>query len=303
MKAAVIHQYGGPEVLEYEDVPDPVPGPGEVLVKVAAASINPIDIIQRSGGLQATWPMQFPGILGWDFSGTIVQIADGVTGLRVGEKVAAWAYNAYAELVAAKADLLARVPDGLDLVDAGALPLVTITGSQLVSEAAHVKQTNTVLVSGAVGSVGRAAVYTAMNVGAHVIAGVTKRQLEEAKQTGADEVLALDDAAAFAAQPQVDVVANLVRGATAAALMAKVKPGGTFASATGAPENAKDYPLVKVAAFHSHQDALLLAMLMQAVRDKKFSIPIDRRIPLRDAGEGQAALAKGGLKGKILLIP
>ena len=299
MKAAVIHQYGGPEELKYEDVPDPVAGPGEVLIKVAAAGINPIDIIERNGGTK----LPLPAILGWDVSGTVVKIGDGVSGLVVGEKVAAWASRTYAELVAAKAELFVKVPDGLDFVDAAAVPLVSLTGSQLISEEAGVKAGNTVLVSGAVGSVGRAAVYTAKNLGARVIAGVEKRQLDEAKRLGVDEVLALDDEAAFAVFLQVDIVANTVRGATAAALLTKVKPGGTFASSTGEPSNAKDFPSVKVVTFHSHPDREMLFELMEAVRDKKFAIPIDRRMPLRDASAGQAAVEKGGLHGKVLLIP
>lgn len=303
MKAAVIHQYGGPEELKYEDVPDPVPGPGEVLIKVAAAGINPIDIAQRSGAAKDFTPIQFPAILGWDASGTVTKLGDGVSGLAVGERVAALAFHAYAELMVAKAGLFAKVPDGLDLVDAAALPLVTQTGSQLISVASGAKEGTTVLVSGAVGAVGRSAVYTAKNLGARVIAGVQKRQVEQAKHIGADDVLALDDEAAFAAFPQVDSVANTVRGATAAALMAKVKPGGTFATATGAPSNANDFPAVKVVDFHMKPDTEMLFLLMEAVRDKKLTIPIDRRIPLREAAAGQAAVEKGGLNGKILLIP
>jgi NADPH:quinone reductase-like Zn-dependent oxidoreductase len=299
VKAEVIHHYGGPEELKYEDAPDPVPGPGEVLIKVAAAGINPIDIIERNGGTK----LPLPAILGWDASGTIAKAGDGVDGLAVGEKVATWSYHTYAELVVAKAEWVAKLPDGLDLVDAAALPLATLTGSQLISQLTDVQAGNTVLVSGADGAVGRSAVYTAKSLGARVIAGVRKKDLDEAKHVGADEVLALDDDAAFAAFPQVDIVANTVRGATAAALMSKVKSGGTFASATGEPDNAKDYPSVKVKTFHSHQDSLMLFELMEAVRDKKLTIPIDRRIPLRDAGAGQAAVQQGGLRGKVLLIP
>jgi NADPH:quinone reductase-like Zn-dependent oxidoreductase len=299
VKAAVIHQYGGPEVLKYEDVPDPVPGPGEILMRVAAASINPIDIIERNGGTNVA----LPAILGWDASGTVAKLGDGVDGLGVGEKVATWSYHTYAEFVVAKAEWFARIPEGLDLVDAAALPLVTLTGSQLVAQVAEPKPGDTVLVSGADGSVGRAAVYTAKNLGARVTAGVRKAQLEEAKHLGADEVLALDDEAAFAAFAQVDIVANTVRGATAAALMGKVKSGGTFASATGAPENAKDYPSVNVKTFHSHQDSLMLFELMEAVRDRKFKIPIARKMPLREASAGQTAVQQGHLDGKVLLIP
>jgi len=303
VKAVVIHRYGGAEELKYEDMPDPVAGPGEVLVKVAAAGINPIDIAQRSGAAKDFTPIQFPAILGWDGAGIVAKLGEGVSGLAVGERVALLAFHTYAELVAGKAELFVRVPDGLDLIDAAALPLVTQTGSQLISVGSGAKEGNTVLVSGAVGGVGRSAVYTAKNLGAHVIAGVEKRQLDEARRIGADEVLALDDAAAFAAFPQVDIAANTVRGATAAALMTKVRPGGTFASATGAPSNAKDFPLVKVVDFHMKPDSEMLFELMEAVRDKRLTIPIARKMPLREAAAAQAAVEKGGLHGKILLIP
>ncbi len=284
-------------------MPDPAPGPGEVLVKVAATSINPIDISQRSGAAKDRFPLQFPAILGRDVSGTIVKLGEGVEGLAVGEKVAANVGRTYAELVVGKAEWFARVPEGLDVIDAAAVPLVGTTGSELISMASGAKAGDAVLVSGAAGGVGRSAVYTAKNLGAHVIAGVRKDQLHQAKSIGADETIALDDDAAFAALAQVDIVANAVRGATAAALMSKVKSGGTFASVTGPPDNAKDYPSVKVVPFVSKPDGELLFLLMEAVRDKRLTIPIARKMPLREAAAGQAAVEKGGLHGKVLLIP
>ena len=171
MKAVVMNEYGGPEVLSFGDYPDPSPGSGEVLVRVAAASVNPIDLLQRSGGTKSFFPVEFPGVIGWDVSGTVIKLGAGVDKLVVGDRVFGWAFHTYAELCAIKANLLAKVPDGLDLVEAAALPLVTLTGSQLISVASGVKSGQTVLVSGATGSVGRAAVYTAKDKGARVIAG------------------------------------------------------------------------------------------------------------------------------------
>jgi len=132
MKASVIHEYGGPEVLRYEDHPDPVLQPGDGLVRVAAAGVNPVDALERSGGTKEWRPVQFPGVLGWDLSGTIERLGTGVDGFSVGDQVLAWAYHTYAELCAVKADLLAKVPRGMNLIDAAALPLVTMTGSQLI---------------------------------------------------------------------------------------------------------------------------------------------------------------------------
>src|ERR1700728_894819 len=229
MKAIVVHQYGGPEVLRFEDYPDPVPGPGEVLVRIAAASVNPIDIKRRAGLTQDFYPMKFPGLIGIDMSGTVVRLGPGVEKFSVGDQVFAMADNTYAELCVVKAAVLAKVPKGLDLADAAALPLVTVTGNQLLA-ATEIKAGQTVLVVGAVGNVGRSAVFTAKERGAIVIAGILMRQFDQAKTVGADQVVATDDDTAIANLPPLDAVADTVGGKTAEKLIAKVKPGGVYAS-------------------------------------------------------------------------
>ena len=301
MKAVVIHEYGGPEVLKFEDYPDPTPGPGEVLVKVAATSINPIDLMQRSGAVKDFFPVEFPGIIGRDLSGTIRGLGPGVDKFSVGDRVFALASHAYAELCVVPAQLLAKIPDGLDLVEAAALPLVTITGSQLISALGGVQPGQSVLVSGAVGSVGRAAVYTAKDKGTKVIAGVRKSQLSEANRINADQVLALDDEAAVRALAPVDAVANTVRGTTADMLVAKVKSGGIFASVTGVPEVAKTFPSVKGVAVFSKENPETLVYMAEAVRVGRLSIPISQKVPLKEAGQGHGAMEKG-VAGKIILV-
>jgi NADPH:quinone reductase-like Zn-dependent oxidoreductase len=301
MKASVIHEYGGPEVLRYEDYPDPVLKPGEVLIRVAAAGLNPVDILERSGQTKDWRPIQFPGVIGWDLSGTVEKLGSEVKEFSVGDQVLAWAYHSYAELCAVNVSLLAKVPSGMNLVDAAALPLVTMTGSQLVYVAADAKPGQTVLVSGAAGSVGRAAVFAAKDRGATVIAGVLKKQLDRTKIPGADRLVALDDPAAFADLEPVDIVANTVLGETAEDLMAKVKASGIFASVTGAPANAVKYPRVRTVAFVSKQDTKNLEYMVEAVRAGKLTIPIGSRLPLRNAAEAHATFAKGGA-GKILLL-
>ena len=118
MKAIVVHQYGGPEVLKFEDYPDPVAGPGEVLVRVAAASVNPIDYKRRAGLTQDFYPLQFPGLIGIDMAGTVLTIVPGVEGFSRGDQVFAMAADTYAELCVVKAAILAKVPKGLDLIQA-----------------------------------------------------------------------------------------------------------------------------------------------------------------------------------------
>ena len=157
-----------------------MPGPGEVLVRVAATSVNPIDYKRRAGLTKDFYPLQFPGLIGVDMAGTVVKIGPGVEGFSVGDQVFAMADDTYAELCVVKAAVLAKIPKGLDLIQAAALPLVTVTGNQLLS-ATGIKAGQTVLVVGAAGNVGRSAVFTAKARGATVIAGVLKKQLDEAK--------------------------------------------------------------------------------------------------------------------------
>jgi NADPH:quinone reductase-like Zn-dependent oxidoreductase len=300
MKAVVVHQYGGPEVLKFEEYPDPVPGPGEVLVRVAATSVNPIDYKRRAGLVKSFSPIQFPGLIGVDIAGTVVKIGPGVEGFSVGDQVFAMAADTYAELCVVKAAILAKVPKGLDLIQAAALPLVTTTGNQLMS-ATGIKAGQTVLVAGAAGNVGRSAVFTAKQLGATVIAGILKRQMDEAKTIGADQVVATDDDNAIATLPPLDAVADTVDGKTAEKLLAEVKPGGVFASVLGAPNNAGKFPSVKVLPVFAHPDAKILQFMAEAVRDGKLVIPISRKLPLSKAAEAQAAAEKGGI-GKVLLV-
>jgi NADPH:quinone reductase-like Zn-dependent oxidoreductase len=300
MKAIVVHQYGGPEVLKFEEYPDPAPGPGEVLVRVAATSVNPIDYKRRAGLTKDFYPIQFPGLIGVDIAGTVVGIGPGVEGLSVGDQVFAVAADTYAELCVVNAAILAKIPKGLDLIQAAALPLVTATGNQLIS-ATGIKAGQTVLVAGAAGNVGRSAVFTAKQRGATVTAGVLKRQVDEAKTLGADQVVATDDDNAIANLPMVDVVADTVNGKTAEKLIDKVKPGGVFASVLGAPKNADKYPSVKVVPVYATPDAKTLQFMAEAVRDGKLVIPISRRLPLSKATDAQAAAEQGGVE-KVLLL-
>ena len=301
MKAMVIAQYGGPDVMEYKEVPEPSPGPDEVLVHVAAASINPIDVKRRSGEAKAFLPISFPGIVGVDFSGTVVRFGANVKEFSAGDRVFGMADQTYAERCVAKAESMAKIPAGIDPIDAAAIPLVTVTGNQLITKGAAVQRGQSVLVSGAIGSVGRSAVFTAKSRGATVIAGVRKAQLDAAKALGANSEIALDDPDAIAKLPMLDAVADAVNGATAKLLIGKVKTGGIFASVLGPPQNGADYPSVKVIPVYARGDAKTLVEMAQAVIDGKLVIPIAAKIALKDAAKGHEIVAKG-VNGKVLLV-
>jgi NADPH:quinone reductase-like Zn-dependent oxidoreductase len=301
VKAIVMHEYGDPEVLRFEDFPDPVPGEGELLVRVIAASINPIDVKRRAGATKDFYPVSFPGVIGVDFSGEVIALGAGVKGFSMGERVFGMADKTYAELCVVKAASVAKIPQGLDAVEAAALPLVTATGNQLITVGTGVQSGQTVFVIGAIGNVGRSAVFTAKERGAKVIAGVLKTQLQQAASIGADQVVTTDDDSALANLPPLDAVADTVNGATAQKLLSKVKKGGVFASVLGAPQNAKDYPDVKVVPVYSQADSKILLQMAQAVMAGKLIIPIGMKLPLKDAEKGHAAVAKGGA-GKVLLV-
>jgi NADPH:quinone reductase-like Zn-dependent oxidoreductase len=301
MKAVRLHAYGGVDQLRYEDVPMPEPGPDEVLVKVAAASVNPIDWKIRSGAAKAIMSVKFPAILGRDVAGTVVKTGANVRNPEPGQKVMGIVNGSYAEYVTARADHLTVIPDGLELEQAGALPLVVTTGAQLIQHI-RLKRGDVVLVTGALGNVGRAAVYLAKNQGARVIAGVKAEQKEQANSLGVDQVVGIDNSREIDALPDLDAIADTVDQDVIGKLIPKLKSGGVLGSVLGKPKEAEGKD-IRVEAFMATPDASLLRQMADAVRDGKLVIPIAKRMRLSEAGEAQTLAEKGSLGGKILLIP
>lgn len=301
MKAIRIHQYGGPEVLTYEEgIPDPVVGGDTVLIGAIATSVNPIDWKIRSGARQKDFPLKLPAILGKDVSGTVLAIGRDVRHVVVGDRVIALTDATYAEQVAVPGKLVTHLPEGLDPIDAAALPLVSMTGDQLVRVATQVMAGQTILVSGALGSVGRAAVHSAMKLGATVIAGVRGSQLAEAEDLGASATVAIDNEEALAALAEVDGVADTVGGDTAARLLGKIKEGGRFGYTSVLPEEAANHASIEISRVFAQPDPAKLREFADDLRDGKFALPITRRMPLHEARAAHERLENGG-GGKIVL--
>jgi NADPH:quinone reductase-like Zn-dependent oxidoreductase len=302
MKAVRIYEYGGPEKLVFEDdVPDPQVQADSVLIKTVATSVNPIDWKVRSGARQKDFPLSMPAILGRDVSGMVLAVGSEVRNLKPGERVVAFSNATYAELVAVVGSSVTHLPDGADVTHAAAIPLIALTGDQLVRHAAGLQAGQTVVITGALGSVGRAATHSARKLGAHVIAGVRTRQLDEARSLGVDDVLAIDDDEAIH-KLTLDAVADTVGGAVAAKLLARVKAGGRYGYASVLPDGAAGmYPQVKVTRVFAQPDPSKVREFLDDLRDGKFVLPIGRRLPLRDAAEGHRLGEKGGV-GKIILI-
>jgi NADPH:quinone reductase-like Zn-dependent oxidoreductase len=300
MKAVVLHKYGSPSNLKYEDFPDPKPAPGEVLVRVHAVSINPVDWKMRSGAAKERFPVTFPAILGRDLAGIVCGLGEGVSTFKEGDRVFAVANRTYAELCAVKATELALIPEGLDLPTAAAVPLVSITGDQLIHRAAKAEPGQTIILTGALGSVGRIALYAALEAGVKVIAGVRKHQIPEALTLGAIAAIDLHNDDAIASLGIVDAIADTVGGDAVTKLFAKVKPGGIVATIVTPPPNTTLHPTLQLNRIMASPDTATYTHYAEAIRDGKLKLPIDRLLPLADAAAAQTAAERGGIR-KIIL--
>jgi NADPH:quinone reductase-like Zn-dependent oxidoreductase len=297
MKAVQIHEYGGADQLRYDEVPTPLPGPNEVLVKLAATSVNPIDWKIRRGDRKAK-ALQFPIILGRDVAGEIsVAAAD----FKLGQKVMALADRTYAEFVAVPIAVLAPVPEGLDIEQAGALPLVVSTGAELM-ERIGPQRGDTVLVTGALGGVGRTAVYVALERGARVIVGVRARQKQQAQTLKAAQIVALDSDDEIRALPALDAIADTVGGEVIGNLLPKLKRGGVLGSVLGKPKAAEGKD-IRIETFMVQPNAMRLARMAEAVRSGKLAIPIARKFRLSEAAAAQELAEAGHVDGKVVLVP
>jgi len=278
MHAAVLKGFGGVEQLELENVTDPVAAADEVLVRVRAISINPIDWKIRSGATRGRIDVTLPAILGRDLAGEVERAGEGVTGFTQGQRVMALARSTYAELAVVKANELTPMPEKLSFEEAAALPLVSLTGAQLIERAIKIERGQTVLVLGALGGVGRTAVHVALEHGAKVIAGVRKKQVGDAEVLGAQQVVALDDPEQMETLRDLDAVADTIGGSVAAQTLRVLKKGGVFGSVLAPPADAEKYG-VRTASFMAQPDAARLAELANDAALGKFTIPIAKVLP------------------------
>jgi NADPH:quinone reductase-like Zn-dependent oxidoreductase len=300
MKAVVLTGYGDVEKLKLQDRPEPTVGANELKVRMAGASINPIDWKVMGGAYHQYMPLQFPALLGRDVSGEVMEVGEGVTSFKVGDRVLGRVTGTFAEVIVGRLDAWAKGPDGMNLTDAGALPLVLLTGAQLVEEAAAIRAGQTILITGALGSTGRVAVFVAKARGATVYAGVRGAHKDAATKLGADAVVALDDEARLGDLPALDAVADTVGGETIQKLLGKVKSGGTVGSIVGEPAGATARGLT-VRSILTHSDSKRLSELVQAVADGKLVVPIAKHFPLSEA-RAAMTLAARGAGGKVVLV-
>ena len=301
MKAVQLHGYGSVDQLLYEDVPIPVAAASEVLVKLTSTSINPIDYKIRRGDMKDIMPLQLPTIPGYDLAGQIVALGDGVTGIELDTLVMGVTDHTYAEYVACKAEILALMPEGLNPTDAGALPLVLQTGAQLIEKGVSPQPGQRVLVTGALGSVGRTAVHVAKQRGAYVIAGVRGSQRAEAAELNADQIVAVDNEQDVAGLKQLDAVADTVGRDVIDRLLPRIRKNGILATVVGKPNSADGYD-IQVHEVWSEPDAKRLQQLAAEVATGALTIPIYKRLKLAEIRQAHE-LAEKGASGKVVLTP
>lgn len=311
MQAVRFHEYGGSDVLRYEGAERPVPGEGQVLVRVAATSFNGVDAAIRAGALSAVFPVDLPHVPGIDVAGTVAEPGAGAGGWRVGDAVVAFlpmnADGAAAEYVLAPAASLAAAPRTVDLADAAALPAVGLTARQALFDDAGLRAGQSVLVNGAGGAVGGYAVQLARLAGATVTATASARHADRLRGYGADRVIGHLD---FAATPLTaegapyDVVLNLV-GTTpeeTAALAGLVADGGALVSTTTPPPEGPGRG-IRTAGVFVRSDARRLAELVSKVDAGELRIHVAARRPLADLPAVHDEAAAGRLAGKTVLVP
>ncbi|MGC9199041.1 MAG: NADP-dependent oxidoreductase [Acidobacteriaceae bacterium] len=302
MKAVVLDHYGPPSNLCYRDVPTPVAGPNQVLIEVRAVGVNPIDWKMRAGQMRDLFPLQFPIILGFDVAGVVRSCGLGVTSFGVGERIFGRASAAYAEWVAGEVSCLAKIPAGVDFTTAAALPVVSTTADQLIRRAIQAQKGQTILLTGALGSVGRLALFCAVELGVQVIAGVRSSQISEALALGAARAVDVGSENDLSSLGPVDAIADCVGGDLGPRLLPLVKPEGVYGSIVGPPRRAEQYPSVRIQAIGSQPDPEAMVRIATAIGQGRLKLPISLVLPLAQAAEAHIRGERGG-EGKIVLTP
>jgi NADPH:quinone reductase-like Zn-dependent oxidoreductase len=302
-----MHGYGGPEVLKYEDAPRPEPAEGEVLVKVHAAGVNPVDWKIRQGDMRGFRDYPMPFILGWDFSGTIDQLGPGVApAWKAGDEIYArpdlGRNGTYAEYIAVKASEIQHKPKSLDHVNSAAIPLAALTAWQAIFDAGQLRAGQRILIHAAAGGVGTFAVQLAHWKGAYVIGTASKSNHDFVKQLGADEVIDYQTNRFEDAVRDVDVVLDAMAGETRDRSWQVLKKGGILVSILGQPSqgDANRHGVRGVGMFVQPNPAQLQELADLADAGKIRPI-IDTVLPLAEAARAHEMNQTLHTRGKIVL--
>lgn len=313
MKAMILDRFGGPETMTWGEIATPVPGPGEVLIRIRAAGVNPVDWKIGEGGLARLFPCAFPLILGWDAAGTVAALGEGVTGFALGDRV--WSFcrkpeiqwGTYAEYVAMDAAAVAPMPASCSFPEASTIPLAGLTAWQSLFDLARIRPGQVILIHAAAGGVGSLAVPLAKWAGATVIATASAANHDYVRALGADHVIdyGREDfvAAVKALCPDgVDLAFATVGGEVLTRSYNTVRPDGLLVSITDKTDKALAERLgIRVKYLFVKPDGAQLRRLAGLMDSGVLAPPDLAEIPLPQAAEALARSKTGHVRGKLVL--
>jgi NADPH:quinone reductase-like Zn-dependent oxidoreductase len=306
MKAVEIHHYGGPEELKYEDAAIPVINPDDVLVRIYASGVNPIDWKIRQGGRKSDHDPALPRILGWDFSGVVEKAGDRVTEWKAGDEVYGrpdmMRNGTYAEFVAVRAGEIAHKPSSIDHLAASGVALAALTAWQGLFEHGGLQAGQRVLIHGASGGVGTFAIQFAKWKGAYVIGTTSAKNVLFLEELGANEVINYEEEDFSKKLKDIDVVLDTLGGEVQEKSLGVLKQGGILVSTVGVKDEASIKAKgLRSAAFMAQSRTKDLEEIADLI-DSHAVVPVISRIfQLKDAAEAQRLGEKGHTRGKIVL--
>jgi NADPH:quinone reductase-like Zn-dependent oxidoreductase len=306
MKAIVVHEYGGPEVLKYEDVPRPEPKENEILVHVIAAGVNPVDGMVRAGMFAKYGKTPFPMIPGYDIAGIVEETGPKITKFKKGDSVYAYISlkdgGGYAEYAVATEVEAAPKPKLLNYVEAAAVPVVALTAWQALIDTAKLSAGQTVLIHGGSGGVGSFAIQIAKARGAKVIATASTPNQDLLKQLGADVAIDYTKTKFEDVAKDVDVVLDSVGKDTLARSYGVVKKGGFIATLVAEPDQAElDKHGIRGAPISVKPNSDELIEITKLIEEKKIKPIVSQVLPLNEAVKAQEQAATHHTRGKIVL--
>lgn len=306
MKAVRFHTYGDSGVLVYEDMPRPEPGEGEVLIRIHAAGINPLDWKVRDGHLKERMGHKLPLVPGWDVSGIVEAVGPDVTAFKVGEEVYGLLDTrrdgAYAQYVATSIQNLAFKPKTIDLIQAGAVPLAALTAWQALFEVAGLKSGQTILIHAAAGGVGHFAVQIAKWKKAKVIGTASANNESFLRELGADEVIDYTTTKFEEAVKDVDIVLDTMAGDTRQRSWQVLKKGGILVATLGiSPEETPDEQGVRSGGLFVRADTEQLTQIAALIDAGDLKPVVSTVLPLEEAAKAHKLSQTGHVRGKIVL--
>jgi NADPH:quinone reductase-like Zn-dependent oxidoreductase len=306
MNAIVVHQYGGPDVLKAEQIPQPTPKPNELRVRVIAAGVNPVDALVRSGTLAKYFKTKLPLVPGYDIAGTVDAVGADAKKFKAGDPVYAYIGiedgGGYAEYAIVSEKEAALKPKALNYVEAAAVPLAALTAWQALLDTAHLSAGQTVLIHGGSGGVGSFAIQIAKAKGAKVIATASTQNQDLLKSLGADVAVDYTQTKFEDVAHEVDVVLDSVGKDTLARSYAVVRKGGFIVSLVARPAQTElDRYGIRGAPLDAHPGADELAEIGKLIDERKIKPIVSQVLPLADAGKAQAQAETGHTRGKIVL--